>query len=119
VITTPYKYPKKFKDEIEKAIKELLEMGHIRPSSSPFTSSVLLVKNKDGTMRMCINYMVLKNNTIKNRYLIPMIDELIDEFNGVVYFSKIDLLLGYHQFRSERRTSTRQPSVFTMGTMSL
>jgi hypothetical protein len=52
VITTPYQHPKKFKDEIEKDIKELLEMDHIRPSSSPFTSSIVLVKNKDGMMWM-------------------------------------------------------------------
>jgi hypothetical protein len=65
VITTPYRHPKKFKDEIEKAIKELLDMGHIRPSSSPFTSSVVLVKKKDGTMRMCIYYRALNKKTIK------------------------------------------------------
>jgi hypothetical protein len=59
VITTPYRHPKKYKDEIEKAIKELLDMGHIRPSSSPFASSIVLVKKKDGTMRMCIDYMAL------------------------------------------------------------
>jgi hypothetical protein len=51
VITTPYKHSKKLKDEIEKAIKELLEMGHIRVSSSPFASFVVLVKKKDGTMQ--------------------------------------------------------------------
>lgn len=94
VITTPYRHPKTFKDDIEKAIKELLEMGHIRPSSSPFASSVVLVK--DGTMRMCIDYRVLKKKTIKNRYPIPRIDELLDELHGVVYFSKIDLCSGYH-----------------------
>jgi hypothetical protein len=59
VITTPYRHPKKYKDEIEKAIKELLDMGHIRPSSSPFASSVVLVKKKDGTMRMCIDFRAL------------------------------------------------------------
>jgi hypothetical protein len=90
MITTPYKHPKKFKDEIEKAIKELLEMGHIRPSSSPFASSVFLVK-KDGTMRMCIDYRALNKKTIKNRYPIPKIDELLDELHGAVYFLKIDL----------------------------
>jgi hypothetical protein len=67
VITTPYRHPKKFKDEIEKAIKELLEMGHIRPSSSPFTSSVVLVKKKDGTMQMCIDYMELNKKMIKKQ----------------------------------------------------
>jgi hypothetical protein len=71
VITTPYKHPKKHKDEIESVIKELLAMGHIRPSSSPFASSVVLVKKKDGTMRMCIDYIALNKRTIKNMYPIP------------------------------------------------
>jgi hypothetical protein len=66
MITTPYKHPKKFKEEIEKAIQELLDMGHIRPSSSPFSSSVLLVKKKDGMLRMCIEYRSLNKKTIKN-----------------------------------------------------
>jgi hypothetical protein len=51
----PYHHPRRFKDEIEKEIKELLAMGHIRPSTNPFASSVVLVVNKDGTMRMCID----------------------------------------------------------------
>jgi hypothetical protein len=55
VITTPYRHPKKYKDKIEKAIRELLDMGHIRLSSSPFVSSIVLVKKKDGMMRMCID----------------------------------------------------------------
>jgi hypothetical protein len=99
VITTPYRHPKKYKGEIEKAIKELLDMGHIRPSSSPFASSVVLVKKKDGTMRMCIDYRALNKKTIKNKYPIPRIDELLDELHGVVYFTKIDLCSGYHQIK--------------------
>jgi hypothetical protein len=99
VITTPYRHPKKYKDEIEKPIKELLDMGHIRPSCSPFASSVVLVKKKDGTMRMCIDYRELNKKTIKNRYPIPRIDELLDELHGAVYFTKIDLRSGYHQIK--------------------
>ena len=64
----PYKHLKRFKDEIEKAIKELLELGLIKPSSGPFTSSVVLVKKKDGTLNMCIDYRALNKKTINNWY---------------------------------------------------
>jgi hypothetical protein len=97
VITAPYRHPKKFKDEIEKAIKELLAMGRIRPSKIPFASSVVLVLKKDGTLRMCIDYRALNKKTIKNRYPIPRIDKLMDELHGAVFFTKIDLHSGYHQ----------------------
>jgi len=65
-------------------MKELLDMGHIRPSSILFPYSIVLVKKKDGTMRMCINYRALNKKTIKNMYHIPWIDELLDELLGVV-----------------------------------
>jgi hypothetical protein len=97
MITPPYHHPRRFKDEIEKEIKELLVMGHIRPSSSPFSSSVVLILKKDGTMRMCIDYRAFNKKTIKNRYPIPCIEELMDELHGVVFFSKNDLRSGYHQ----------------------
>ena len=82
VITTPYRHPKAYRDEIEQAIQELLALGHIRPSTSPFASSVVLVKKKDGTLRMCIDYRALNKKTMKNRYPIPRIDELMDELRG-------------------------------------
>jgi hypothetical protein len=98
IITPPYHHPRRFKDEIEKSIKELLVMGHIRSSSSPFASSVvLLVLKKDGTMRMCIDYGDLNKKTIKNQYPILRINELMDELHGTVFFSKIDLRSRYHQ----------------------
>lgn len=74
-------------------------MGYIRSSKSPFASSIVLVKKKDGTLHMFIYNRVLAKRTIKNRYPIPWIDELIDELHGAYYFSKIDLRLGYHQIR--------------------
>eukprot|EP00253_Pinus_taeda_P009694 PITA_09694 len=98
VITTPYRHPKAYRDEIEGAIQELLALGHIRPSTSPFASSVVLVK-KDGTLRMCIDYRALTKKTLKNRYPIPRIDELMDELRGARFFSKIELRFGYHQIR--------------------
>jgi hypothetical protein len=95
----PYRHIKKYKDEIEKENKELLDMGHISPSSSPFASSVVLAKKNDGTMCMCIDLWELNKKTIKKRYPIPRIDELLDELHGVVYFTKIDLCSGYHQIK--------------------
>ncbi len=76
VITTPYRHPKAYRDEIGWAIHELLALGHIRPSTSPFSSSIVLVKKKDGTLRMCIDYKALNKKTLKNTYPIPRIDEL-------------------------------------------
>jgi len=68
IITTPYKHSKAYKDEIECAMKELLALRHIRPSSSPSASSVDLMKKKDGTLRMCIDYRALNKKTLKNGY---------------------------------------------------
>jgi hypothetical protein len=99
MITPPYGHPRRFKDEIERAIKEFMAMGHIRLSRNPFASSVVLVLKKDGTMRMCIYYQALNKKTIKNWYSIPRIDDLMDELHGAVFFSKIDLRSGYHQIR--------------------
>jgi hypothetical protein len=89
-------------------------MGHIRPSSSPFASSVVLVLKKYGTMRMCIHYRALKKKTIKNQYPIPRIDELMDELRGPVFFSKIDLHSGYQHPRAEHREDGILMSFWTL-----
>jgi hypothetical protein len=117
VITTPYRHPKKYKDEIEKAIKELLEMGHIRPSSSPFASSMVLVKNKDGTIRMCIDYRELTKKTIKNQYPIYRIDELC-ALHGALYFTKTDLHSGYHEINMREKDYPSPLLDVTMVTMN-
>jgi hypothetical protein len=91
----PYRYSYFKKLELEKIIKELLQQSVIRPSTSPFASPVLLVKKKDGTWRLCVNYRRLNSITVKNKYTIPIIDELLDELNGAQYFSKVDLHSGY------------------------
>ena len=77
----------------------------IRPSTSPWGAPVLFVKNKDGSMRLCIDYMELTKLTIKNKYPLPRIDDLFDQLKDVVYFSKIDLRTGYHQLKIERHMS--------------
>ena len=86
-------------DEVKKQIDQLAESGFIRPSKSPFGAPLLLVKKKDGTMRMCIDYRALNDITIKNSYPLPRIDELFDRLQGAKIFTKIDLRNGYHQIR--------------------
>ena len=85
--------------EVEKQIADLVQRGFIRPSTSPWAAPILLVKKKDGSMRMCIDYRALNALTIKNKYPLPRIDELFDQLNGAIYFTKIDLRSGYHQLR--------------------
>eukprot|EP00253_Pinus_taeda_P023582 PITA_23582 len=85
--------------KIKKQVQELLEKGFIRPSTSPCGSPIVLVRNKDGSWRMRIDYRALNKITIKNRYPLPRIDDLLDQLKEVVYFSKLDLHSGYHQVR--------------------
>ncbi|CAA7021892.1 unnamed protein product [Microthlaspi erraticum] len=83
--------------ELKKQIEDLLSKGFIRPSVSPWGAPVLFVKKKDGSFRLCIDYRGLNRVTVKNRYPLPRIDELLDQLRGATWFSKIDLASGYHQ----------------------
>ncbi|WVZ90439.1 hypothetical protein U9M48_036741 [Paspalum notatum var. saurae] len=88
--------PGKEYDELKKQLDELLEKRFIRRSVSPWGALVLFVNKKDGTLRLCVDYRELNAVTIKNKYPLPRIDDLLNQLKGAKYFSKIDLRSGYH-----------------------
>ncbi|GJV70185.1 putative reverse transcriptase domain-containing protein [Tanacetum coccineum] len=99
VARAPYKLAPSEMQELSDQLQELADRGFIRPSTSPWGAPVLFVKKKDGSFRMCIDYRELNKLTIKNRYPLPMIDDLFDQLQGSSTYSKINLRSGYLQLR--------------------
>ena len=97
VSMAPYRMAPTELVELKKQIEELMVKQFIRPNTSPWGAPMLLVKKKDGSSRLCVDYRQLNKMTIKNKYPLPRIDDLMDQLHGSTVFSKIDLRLGYHQ----------------------
>jgi hypothetical protein len=79
VAVRPYRYPLLHKDELERQCHQLEQQGLIRRSTSTFSAPVLLVKKGDGTWRLCVDYRALNERTVKNKFPIPVVEELLDE----------------------------------------
>ena len=92
----PYRMKPAEMVEPKKQLEELFDKGFIRPSVSPLGAPVLFVKKKNGSFRLCIDYPGLNRVTVKNKYPLPRIDELLDQLRGAKWFSKLDLASGYH-----------------------
>jgi hypothetical protein len=99
----PYKVPYKQNDEVEKLIQAMLKDELIRPSHNLYSSPAILVRKNDGSWRLCIDYKELNSQTIKNRFPIPVIENLLNEFHGAKLFTKLDLKSGYHQIRMKAK----------------
>ncbi|GJP78554.1 hypothetical protein CLOP_g8845, partial [Closterium sp. NIES-67] len=95
----PYRLSPTELTDMKKQIEYLLAKGLIRPSTSPYGAPVLFTPKPDGSLRMCIDYRALNKQTIKNKYPIPRIDDLLDQLRGATVFSKLDLRSGYWQIR--------------------
>jgi hypothetical protein len=95
----PYRMSVEELKELKKQLTELQEARYIHPSSSPWGASVLFVQKKDGSQRMCVDYRSLNDDIVKNKYLLPCIEDLFDQMRGARVFSKIDLRSGYHQIK--------------------
>ena len=99
ISVAPYRMAPAELQELKVQLEELLQLGFIRPSVSPWGASAVFAKKKDGSLRLCIDYRKLNRVTIKNKYPLPRIDDLFDQLRGSLFFSKIDLRSGYHQLR--------------------
>ena len=95
----PYRMAPAELKELKVQMEELLSKGFVKASTSPWGASVLFVKKKDGSLRLCIDYRQLNKVTIRNQYPLPRIDDLFDQLQGAKVFSKIDLRSGYHQLK--------------------
>ncbi|GKD37674.1 hypothetical protein Tco_1257881 [Tanacetum coccineum] len=107
VAKSPYRLTPFELEELSGQLKELQDNAFIRPSSSPWGSPVLFVKKKDGSFRMCIDYRELKKLTVKNRYPLPRIDDLVDQLQGLQFFLKTDLCSGYSSAEKEHAEHLR------------
>nr|KAJ0221761.1 hypothetical protein LSAT_V11C200066770 [Lactuca sativa] len=108
IARAPYRLAPTEMKELMAQLQHFLDKGFIQPSTSPWGAPVLFVKKKYGTMQMCIDYRELNKVTIKNRHLLPRIDDLFDQLQGASYFSKIDLRSGYHQLKVKEEDVSRK-----------
>jgi hypothetical protein len=99
IAKSPYKMTREELAELKIQLKDLLDKGYIRPSSSSWGCPALFVKKKDEALCLCVDYQPLNAVTIKNKYPLPCIDIFFDQLAGDQVFSKIDLRSGYHQIK--------------------
>ncbi|CAI7839865.1 unnamed protein product, partial [Closterium sp. NIES-54] len=99
VSRAPYRLSPTELTDMKKQIEYLLDRQLICPSTSPYGAPVLFTPKPDGSLRMCIDYRALNKHTVKNKYLIPRIDDLLDQLHGATVFSKLDLRSGYWQIK--------------------
>ena len=98
-VQSPYRMAPKELVELRKQLNELLDAGLIHPSKAQYGDPVLFQKKQDATMRMCVDYRALNKATIKNKYLVPLVRDLMDRLSKTCWFTKLDLRAGYWQVR--------------------
>ena len=98
---------------VKQHLQEMVEIGTIRKSFSPWASAVVLVRKKDGGLRLCIHLHILNNHTVKDGYVLPRIEDTLDCLHGAIWFSTLDLKSGYWQVELEEEA--KPLTEFTMG----
>ena len=102
-------------DEVCAHVKEMLEVGAIHPSQSPWCNTIVLVCKKDGGLQFCIDFCKLNVRTKKDSYPLPQIQEAIESLVATGYFSCLDLKAGFWQIAMDE--DSKQYTAFTMGNL--
>jgi len=102
-------------EEIHKQVEDALKKWLIEPSVSPYGAPVLFVQKKKGSLRMCIDYHAWNKITVRDRYPLPRIDDLLDKLHGCTIFSSLDLQIGYHQIRIKDEDEPKTAMMTPMG----
>ena len=106
----PRRMPFVVRQEVARQLKNMQQHGVIQPSCSPWSSPIVMVKNKDGSHRVCVDYRGLNAVTKMDTFPLPRIDDLLDQLGGARYFSTLDLAYGFWQIRVE--LSLREKTAF-------
>ena len=109
----PYRVPVCHQDEVNKQLISMEEQGIISLSKSPWSSPLVVVKKKDGSLRLCVDYRKLNALSVGDSFPLPSIEELLVKVSGSVYFSTVDLKSGYHQIQVD--PETRHKTAFCAG----
>ncbi|CAF1594710.1 unnamed protein product, partial [Didymodactylos carnosus] len=103
VYTPPYRQSQKDQEILIQETNKLLKQGRIEPSISPWSSTVVLIKKKDGSIRFCVDYRKLNTITTKDSYPLPRIDDILDQLSDSLYFTKFDFKSGYFQVPLDKK----------------
>ena len=116
----PYRrIPPSMIEEVKQHLEQLLASGVIRKSKSPWSSNVVLVRKKNGKLRMCVDYRMLNKRSVKDAYALPRTEEVFDILHGAKVFSTIDMKSGYHQVEMEEihKERTAFPCTGSLGVL--
>ena len=102
-MSVPYRLAPAWRDQLREEVRTLLEADIIKPSHSPWSSSMVPVRKPDGSVRLCIDYRKINQATVPDPYAIPLIEDLLDQLGEACYLSKLDLNKGFYQIPVEEK----------------
>lgn len=108
-----WRIPPSLYDEVKQHLRQMIDLEVIRPSKSPYSSNVVLVRKANGELRFCIDLRKINENSVRDAFYLPRVDETLDALAGASIFSSLDLKSGYWQVEMEE--SCKKYTAFSAG----